>query len=454
MRILPISNKILTQDRKGSHLTADVAAGSSTITVSSILGFAINQVILIGEFGNEKSEIIKTHTSTAPTGFTVTLNSTLSTAHSGGTYVTILDWDQVEISWSATTTGAKAILDTIALQADQNETLYTDTVESTGYYFVRYKNSFSPASYSEYSDPIPWGGFGTNTVNYIIQYALGHNGLADFGDIITHQFCIDEINACLQYIRGKLKKWHRLQSFNYDLGDTARGVYSYALPSDMWSYSNKCILDVRVGDNSGLTYIDKKELEDQMDGVNQTTVSVQASAGSTSVSLVNTYDFDDSGTVNIGGSDITYTSNTRSTGVLSGIPATGTGSIGSTITVGTNVWQGETEGEAEYYTVYGGSLYIWPLPGSSDDNFNIYLDYWKEAPSIDSDADTIDISRYDMVKYWLTWAIRSQYKNGGQKNLNDGDFLLFQTMLKDSINTELTGQKYKWKPRINQILYR
>jgi len=77
------------------------------LTVKDIGGFAINQILLIGELGAENSELIKTHAATAPTGSTVTLAANLVYAHPIDTPITVLIYDQFEISHSVTETGTK-----------------------------------------------------------------------------------------------------------------------------------------------------------------------------------------------------------------------------------------------------------------------------------------------------------------------------------------------------------
>lgn len=80
-----------------------------------------------------------------------------------------------------------------------------------------------------------------------------------------------------------------------------------------------------------------------MYGVKKTQVRTQATAGATTLEIDNSYDFLDTGSVTVflDGDlhEITYTGVTRSAtaGVLTGIPAAGTGSITETIAVDTNV---------------------------------------------------------------------------------------------------------------------
>jgi hypothetical protein len=450
MKPIIINNSILTEDALETYLTA--SASGSTLTVKNISGFTTNQIILVGELGSENSEIIKTHATTSPTGTTITLASSLVQTYQSGTKVRVIPYDQVEISHATTITGDKTVLDTVSLTADSIQTRYEDQDYSAGYYFIRFKNTaLTPNIYSDYSDPIPYDGYETNTVGNIIAYALKRNKLETFTKFVDYNFCIEEINSCLKYISGKLKKWTRLQEFDYELGTLTRGNYKLAMPTNVWKHSYKSVLDVRVEGKGALTYKDKKEFNDLFEGVLLKTATA-ATAGDTTFELDDTTNLDDDGTVMVNGNLITYTGISGNT--LTGIPASGTGAITETITAGDNVWQGSyKEGTPLYFTVYDEYMYFYPLTSSSTASRRIFADFWKEAPQIDSDNDEIDVYRYDMVKHWLTWAIRMQLKNDGVRNLNDGDYMQFEVILNDSKRGEIHGQKYKTKPSLNTIKF-
>lgn len=453
MRNLSINNTSIAKDKKSTFLSASSAAAATTLTVESISGFAIDQLLLIGEFGVEQSEIILTDDETAPTGSTVTLASGLVFAHSQGTKVYILDWNQIEVSWSETSDGEKEVLATIAIQADQTETIYNDEEKSTGYYFFRFKDSVN-TTYSSYGPPVPYGDFDDNTVAKAIQYAMKRNKLSDFTEFIDHDFLVDEINNCLRYIRGKKKRWAALQDFNYELGQTARGEYAIALPTDVWQKSHKAILDVRIGDNQSLIYKDKKEFNELLVGVNKTTLASAATTGDTEITLTNSYDFDDDGSVMIASQVIEYGDKDNDTGELSEVPASGTGAVTADVASGVNVWQGSySEGTPNYYTVYDGYLYWWPLTGTTRPIMNIVADFWTEAPEINSDDDTLDIYRFEMVKLWLSWIVRAQMNNDGKRDFNDGDYMSFREALSDAIKQDVHGQRYKTVPKLNRIQY-
>lgn len=439
-----------------TYLTAAATLGTATLTVGSIQGFAINQILLVGEFGDRESEIIKTHTATAPTGSTITLNSNLVFNHPRHTRVYLLNFDQIEFYHAATATGAKTLMTTSTIEADETETRYNDTTYSSGYYFTRYKNSIL-TTYSDYTDAMPYEGLEDNTVGKVMDEVLRNSGIT-FGDRISYDFMIDEINTCLRDITAQLKRWSKLEEFDYPLGQTARGLNKWALPTTIENLnSNKSIISVRIGTGDApLTYKDKREWNEILADVKHTQVRTAATAGETSLAIDNSYDFDSSGSVMISGNTITYTGITRSAtaGVLTGIPASGTGAITESIAVDTDVWQDYEEGQPFWFTVYDGYLYIWYLCDSTWINKNVFADLYLGPTQVDSDTDTLTADRYDMVKNWLMWKVRAVSKNDGEAKLDDPDYKRYLAILGNSIKKETSGQKYKMKPKINSIMYK
>ena len=452
-------------------LDADVAAGASTITVKNITGVAINNILFFREPGNESAEIIATHAVTAPSGTTVTLVTTLVRSHPAGTTVYIIKANQLRFYYAATAVDANSDDSTLtALAAAQSidpstiRNYYDDTTQTSGYYFYRFIDSINTVN-SLYSDAIPWGAsivqFTENEVGYILEFArrkLGH----EWDDRFSKQTAMAEINACLRYIQGKLKRYSRYLVANYVLGQTSRGVFSWTLPTDIYdNETNKSILSARIGTaDNPLIPLDEKEFDQVMAGVVQTTVRTQPTVGQTTLNVVNSYDFDDSGTVHIytNGTldEITYTGITRSAtaGILTGVPASGDGSIAATHAVGANVWQDEVEGQPVYMNVRQGSMRVYPLANSTWAKKNVVLDYNQEVTKVDSESDTIDVGRYDAVKHWLLWQGKAYWRNNGKADVKDDDFALFSGIVKDMIRTDVSGQKYKMKPKINQISYR
>lgn len=461
----------LIKDAETIILDADAAAGATTITVQSIIGVTTNNILFFREPGNEKAEIVATHASTSPSGNTVTLVAAgLVEAHPAGTKIYIIRANTVRFYRAATEVDANSddsTLSALAAAQDIDPTIvrnyYDDTVQTSGFYYYRLIDSINSVNLV-YSDPIPWGQFqvqfASNEVGYILDFVrrkLGH----EWNDQFSKQAAIDEITACLSYIQGKLKHWSRYLVSDYAVGQTSRGIFDFALPADIYdNETNKSILQVRIGSAlRPLIPLDEREFDQMMEGVARTTVRTQTTVGATTLDVVNSYDFDDSGSVNVYSSNtadaITYTGVTRSTtaGVLTGVPATGSGAITAIHAVGQNVWQNEREGQPTYFNVRNGRIRYWPIADSTWINKNVVMDYNEEATSVDSESDTIDAPRYDMVKHFLLWQGKNYWRNNGRTDLEDGDFKMFQDILRSTIRNEVSGQKYKMTPKINQIDY-
>lgn len=441
-------------------LSANAAASATTLTVDNIDGFAVDQILLIGELGHEDSEIIKTHDSTAPSGTTITLLSGLVRAHSARTKVYKIEFDAVEISHATTLTGAKSVLATLSIQADQLLQVYTDTTQTTGYYFARYKETIGN-TFGSYTDGVPYGGWADTQVGHLIVSSLSEIK-ETLSDIITVENCFDWLNTGLRFAQGKLRNFPQYQKLNQVIGQTSRGLFLTTLPTDIYDNdTNRSVQGVRLGRRGvPLRLLDPAEFENRQAGMVYTQVRTQASATDTTLEIDNSYDFEDSGTVSvyISGTkyDITYTGVTRSdtAGVLTGIPASGDGSITVTIPVDTYVYQNEQEGTPVYATVRNGNLEVFPLPDSDSDNQNIYMDYFTEADQVTSLGDTLDVARYDMMGDYLTWRMRMKKENNGGLDMNDNWYLMFKEKLNDHIRVLIPLFKRKMRPNINRVLYR
>jgi len=455
-----------------TYLTAETSGGASTtLTVKNIIGFNINQILLIEDLGSENAEIVLTHATTTPTGTTITLTGALVKTHPVGSKVRAIVYNQVELSRATTAAGSKTVL-TVATTANFNPpsglgsgliaidaTAIVQKMQSSehtsGYYFARYKDSIT-SDFSDYTDALVYGGWATNTVGYLIDQAVTDVGVT-LGDLITRAKCYAWINECLKMVQGKLVRWPGLFEYNYIAGQTTRGINTVTMPTNAYdTETNRSILAVRIGDNRKLTLIEPVEFEEQVGAVT-TQVTTQASATATTLEIDNSYDFADSGSASfyISGTKytITYTGVTRSAtaGVLTGVPASGTGSVTVTVPVDTNVWQNEEEGTPSIATVRDGVLEFYPLSDSGYDNLNIYLDYALIVTDVNSDGDTIDYKRFDMASWYLKWRIKMAARNNGALSVEDPLYLFYKEALNDAIRTAPSENSFRRPPRINRM---
>ena len=426
---LQIENKDLNQEVDYGFLNADTASGSSTLSLLSINSFAVNQILLIGEIGSEKTEIIKTHASTAPSGNTVTLASNTVYAHSQGTKVYIIQYDQYELSHATSSTGSKTTLTTtlgnglIPINPETLETYYYDTEYSTGGYFIRKKNSID-GTFSDYSDYVPYAGFGDNTVASVKERALRQLG-KEIGGLITNDFLNESLWQARRELDSERKRWSFRTSFNTDIGNVVTGAYSIDVPTTLRNPdSPQNILGLRIGDNGqNLKYVSKRTFDVWYEGTGHTTVNTQPSIGDTSIILNDTRDFDESGTITIASNNITYTANNESTGTLSGIPSSGDGSIDTAHAVDIDVWQDKGFGLPTEYTIFEDKIYFNVPFDSTYVDQNIWMDYYRTLPVYDSDADTFDEPQYDLFVSYLKYRIKDLEKRGTLKITQDSDYL-------------------------------
>lgn len=455
---------LIAQKLEQTYLAANSAAADTTLTVKDIDGFGVSDYLILGELGSEACELVKVHASTAPSGTTITLiTGGTEFAHSAGTKVYKVAFNQLEISHAATLTGSKSVLATQNIQVDGLEHVYTDVSQTTGFYFVRFKDE-TGSTFSSYSDGVPYGGWATNTVGYLMQSALKNNGVS-LSERLTRDRLFEFTNDGLKLTAGKLKRFPQYLTANSILGQTTRGIYELDLPTDIYDNdTHKSIKAVRIGERAHpLQPVDPQIFEEIMGEAVVTQVRTEASANDTSLAVDNSYDFDDAGTLNVyvsGTKDsFTYTAVTRDdadggSAAFTGIPSSGDDAIGQTTAVDINVWQNEEEGEPVYCTVRNGKLALWPIPDSSWDNKNVYLDYFTEATEVNSEGDTLDVQRYDIIKDYVTWRVRMDQKNDGMLDMNDGWFIQFKEKLNDYIRTTPMAFKNKMRPNINRVNYR
>jgi hypothetical protein len=452
-RTITINIQPLFEEVNYSNLSLPVVLGAGVINVYNIANFAINQVLCIGEPGSKGSEIIKTHASTAPTGTTVTLASNLTKDHAKDNRVYIINYNQVEYSHADTETGSKSVLATNSIDAENIENFYRDTSSSSGYYFTRFLNNILSTN-SAYSDPIPFGGIAYNTVGYAIQSAMADLG-AEFGTppTLTFEKLLRDARQMLRLVRGKMKAWSKYQEYDYIAGTISQGVRRIAVPATLYDKnSNRSVLNVRIGNGSPLEPIDREEYLSKLDEAVYTEVATQAEIAATSLVLDDTSDLDDSGSVDVYVSGtkytITYTTNTRSTNTLSGIA---TDQITAILPVDSATWQNVEEGTPEVFNVSDGYLYVWPMISDSYEGRNLFMDFYTDIETIDSQSDVILGTKYDMLIPYLKWKIRAVTENNGKEDMKDPSYGEFRELLTDAKSNDLSAEVNGFYPRNRSV---
>lgn len=463
-KTLYASNSDLAKDKRFTFLSEDVVFAGSTIRVQSIAGFegvgtSSGQIVMIGNIGSERTELLRT---TNTTGYNpsqaykeITLRDTLKFDHPQDTQVTIIDWNRAEFSWSATAAGTKSTLRAYPLDInpDQLETLYVDTSQTTGFYFVRFNETVGNTN-SDYSDPIPYAGYDDNTVFMIKKRALDELNEVVDGQIITNEY----LNQCLwqarrEYHESPGKRPFR-RKYNVSIGSALTGSSRIELPADAERpYSAENLYGVRIGATQNMSYIDKKVWDFYYIDKPHSYLDLPYTRDvSTSIWLANGRDFAQTGSLSVEGMTIEYA---KVTGSQNSLTITAHGSYPSA-SGGSEAWQNVTYGLPNEFTVFAdpeGSAYVYfnrPIE-TAYVNQNIFADYYRTLISYNSDADKLDEPQYDFYVNYLKAKIKHRRNRGETDITKDPDYILWELGKNQALAKEYTGTSIRISPDVNHL---
>lgn len=164
-------------DLEKSYLLNPYSAGVTTILVKNSDRFTTSSRIMIGEMGQEKTEVVSVSAVNADEN-TLTIGIT-AFAHSADDPVYVLRFDQVKFYRSTTTsTGTYTLLSTQDLDVDNAnlETLYDDTAGTSAYFYKTTVYHSITTIESAFSDVIQGSGWRREQVGNIIDEILQEVG--------------------------------------------------------------------------------------------------------------------------------------------------------------------------------------------------------------------------------------------------------------------------------------
>jgi hypothetical protein len=196
--IIPIPNFDNTEK---TYLDADYSSGTA-LTVVNNYGFADNDIAVIGEPGEEKTESKDVSGQTGDTQ--IDISAALKFDHNKGCVVYRYEYDQYQIYRYRS--AAWTLISTSNIQWDKRETIYVDSDGlSTDSYRFRLKNSAS-LSTSDYSPTIAATGFTRSMVGYMIRNVRKISGDTE-RKIVTDDELIRQFNGAQDIIRGFRTDW-------------------------------------------------------------------------------------------------------------------------------------------------------------------------------------------------------------------------------------------------------
>jgi len=419
----------LTESKPTARLIADRNAAITNVSVDNVYGFAVGQYLLIGNWGDRNAEIIRVHASTAPSGQTITLASGLVFDHYTDTSVTVLDYNQIEFSRATTPTGSKSVLATVDIMPDQLYTTYIDTTNTTGYAFFRFKNA-AGSTFSNYCSDTSYSGNGDTSFEKIALEACAKAAVNYGTGFALESQLIDDANEAIDRIQEK-QDWVFELVKNDSSITTTTNENEYALSGltyePKYRGTAQGILNVYLGTGE-LNQLSSDEMDKLLEGVAKTTLASQISASDTSVTLTDSNDFSESGTIYVSTiSAASYTANAQSTGILSGFSSS---TFTGTIAAGTNVFQGVAPSLPTKYAIFNYSIFLDVPVSSTYAGRKIKVKYLRKLSRITSFASTTEIPFPTVITFYIAAKIaaRKQQYDDEQKFMNQFNDIVTSNM--------------------------
>jgi len=160
-----IPNPDLSRSEK-TFLDADYTSGTS-LTVVQNYGFQDNDIVVLGEPGEEKTEW---RDCTGITGRTIiSVATAYDFDHAKATPVYRSEWSRADIERKTGTSGSWAAITQSALQWDKQETIYIDNDGTDDHYYRFRFYNIASGLYSDYSPTIAGSGLTRKQVGYMVS---------------------------------------------------------------------------------------------------------------------------------------------------------------------------------------------------------------------------------------------------------------------------------------------
>lgn len=247
MRVISIPNPTLSIEYR-TYLAGQYSSGQTSLDVLSNVSFAANDFVVIGEVGEELTELEQIASLTGKNTIDIT---GLNFEHPKDTPITKSNWDQFSLEYRFATTDAWSLLTTSSLQWDKLNSIYHhDAGTNTTEYRFRFYNS-SSLEYSEYSPTVTGLGFTRQQVGYMIREVRKITNDLD-GRVAGDRAIMRFFNKAQDIIRGAKSDWEFLKVTDTSV-TTVASQKKYALPDSIGNTGN--VSDIRFNYNDGSTNI-------------------------------------------------------------------------------------------------------------------------------------------------------------------------------------------------------
>lgn len=407
-----------------AYLRNSISAGATAMTVSDNNGFADDDFFIIGVPGEETTEACDVN-GAVTRGQSITATNTLAFSHEMNAPVTKIFERSITLYGAPTDGGAlvaiRATTGAVNIQWNKPYTeiplITTDTVYA--YYVAKFYDGTTQSDASAY---VPSSGYSNNSVGQVVQDAIDMADVKMDSDLFKKEklirFVNDAQNEILSYKYQDPRTGNYItKDWSFELADDDITVvanktsYAFGNSTELTyvpknGYSEKSIISVKFRDEKPMEqYKDIREWEEDTYNLKETTIGSIGVVGAVTLTVADNTDLSDTGSVVVNENTITYTGKTGTT-TLTGVPASGTGSIDYAHAVGAIVYQG---GVSPYsptkYTVYAQELKL-NVPFKYDyEGFKFHIKYLKKLNALSKYSDTIVIPFAFIMQYFVAYKI-------------------------------------------------
>jgi len=228
LAVIKVKNPIVSENVK-TFLSQDYTSGT-TLNVDSSTAFANGNYIVVGEPGNETTEV--TNLTAIPPSDTSMTVTALKFSHSKGTPVYYTRWDQYELQYRTSDAGAFAAYGSMPtdLDFDGIHSEYRDASATSTYSWKYRYYSQESSVYSDFSDIITAAGWPRDSVGYMVRQVRKIINDPD-GKTVSDTEIIRFFNEAQDKIYAVYDRWAFLLKEG-DVIDTEASQKIYDLPSD------------------------------------------------------------------------------------------------------------------------------------------------------------------------------------------------------------------------------
>lgn len=217
-----------------TYLATQHDAGLTVLSVKNNDRFAANQRVLIGDMGQERTEMATVASVTGRT--TITLSAVTGFAHDADDPIYVLEYDQIEIWRAASETGVYSLITTVNIDVDNTDkvTRYDDTAGTiSSWYKIKYAHSVTTAE-TDFSDPMQATGYPASSAGKVIDSVVRRLRDTAYTVLSVDEY-IDIMNEVNQDLITQTHRPYRFLKTSTTIDTVANQNY-VALPTNLWKF--------------------------------------------------------------------------------------------------------------------------------------------------------------------------------------------------------------------------